>query len=68
MKNNDRPIGALWRKKSDGGMDYLKGNIDLGPLFQKVEIVVFQNDKKTNGQPDYRIFISQRQEKQETPF
>ncbi len=67
MKNNDKPIGALWMKKSDGGTDYLKGNLELGPLFPKVEIVVFKNDKKTGSQPDYRILVSQPLSKDE-PF
>jgi len=68
MKKNNDPIGALWMKKSDGGTDYLRGNLELGPLFPKVEIVVFKNDKKTGEQPDYRIFISQPLSKEKTPI
>ena len=68
MKNNNKSIGALWMKKSDGGTDYLKGNLELGPLFPKVEIVVFKNEKKTEAQPDYRILVSQPLSKEKTPF
>jgi uncharacterized protein (DUF736 family) len=67
MKNNNKPIGALWITKSKSGTEYLKGNLDLGPLFPKVDIVVFKNDKKTGSQPDYRILVSQPQSKEE-PF
>ena len=64
MKNNNT-LGALWIKKSDGNREYLAGNLDLGPLFPKINIVVFKNDKKEKeSQPDYRILLSQPKEKE----
>ena len=67
MKNINKPLGALWITKSKGGTEYLKGNLDLRPLFPKVDIVVFKNDKKTENQPDYRILVSQPKPTEE-PF
>jgi len=63
MKNNNQTIGALWQKKSKDGIEYFSGNLDLGPLFQKINIVIFRNEKNKDTQPDYRILLSQQQTK-----
>ena len=59
-RKNDE-VGALWKRKSKGGMTYLAGHVKYDELGREVtsKVVVFSNDKKTNDkQPDYRIYLS----------
>jgi MinD superfamily P-loop ATPase len=53
-----KPIGGLYTKTSKKGLDYLNGYVTVGN--QKMNIVVFKNQKKFNETtPDYAIFISE---------
>tara|TARA_Y100001938_G_scaffold9468_1_gene11716 strand:+ start:5582 stop:5884 length:303 start_codon:yes stop_codon:yes gene_type:complete len=59
-RNSDE-VGALWKRKSRGGMTYLAGHVKHDELGKEVtsKVVVFSNDKKSNDkQPDYRIYLS----------
>ncbi len=59
-------IGALWVKKKKDGDVYMTGEIDLGFIFGKRQIVAWKNrDKKKENQPDYVINISEPKEKRE---
>jgi uncharacterized protein (DUF736 family) len=53
---NRRKIGALWSKKTAEGRKYFTGLIS--DLRGDIQIVVFQNEKKTDNQPDYDILLS----------
>ena len=55
-----RNIGALWSKKTAEGKDYLTGVIT--DLRGDIQIVAFQNDKKTDNQPDHDILLSEPKE------
>ena len=55
-----RKIGALWSKKASEGQEYLTGV--LSDLRGDIQIVVFQNEKKTDNQPDYDILLSEPKE------
>ena len=70
-----RDIGALWKQVSRSGsnMKYLSGHIKLGEdefgAEKKMKIMVFTNDKKTENQPDFRIYLNeQAQEGESTEF
>ena len=70
-----RDIGALWKQTSRTGsnMRYLSGHIKLGEdefgAEKKMKIMVFTNDKKTENQPDFRIYLNeQAQEGESTEF
>ena len=52
-----RKIGALWSKKTSEGREYFTGVIS--DLRGDIQIVVFQNNKKTDNQPDYDILLSE---------
>jgi uncharacterized protein (DUF736 family) len=61
-----RDIGALWKQVSRSGsnMKYLSGHIKLGEdefgVEKKMKIMVFTNDKKTENQPDFRIYLNEQ--------
>ena len=61
-----RDIGALWKQTSRTGsnMRYLSGHIKLGEdefgAEKKMKIMVFTNDKKTENQPDFRIYLNEQ--------
>lgn len=67
QKTDDR-VGALWTKTSARGV-FMTGTIELGPALLaemqtnggKLPVVVFNNDKKTGNQPDWRILKSRPQ-------
>ena len=60
-------IGALWLRKSQKGMTYLSGSIEIAG--RKQEIVIFKNDKGNNEKrPDYRIFPSERNDGMHEPL
>ena len=53
MADNNR-IGALWKKRTRDGKQFLAGNIEVDG--KKIPIVVFANDRKTEERfPDYNI-------------
>ena len=64
--NNDwdkREVGALWTKTSQSsGKKYFSGHFKMENEFgeeKKVQVVAFYNkDKKSENQPDFRIYIS----------
>ena len=60
-------IGALWRKRSKSGIDYMSGV--LHDLSGDINIAIFINDKKDKpNQPDYRIVRSDdKEQRQQQP-
>lgn len=71
---NEKSILALWKKTGTKG-EYLSGSINLSDLIElangqdRVQIIVFKNDRKTEDKyPDYRGYLKRAKvEKQETP-
>ena len=67
-----RDIGALWKQisKSGSNMKYLSGHIKLGEdefgADRKLKIMVFTNDKKTENQPDFRIYLNEQAQEGES--
>lgn len=67
-----RDIGALWKQTSRTGSNtrYLSGHIKLGEdefgVEKKMKIMVFTNDKKTENQPDFRIYLNEQAEEGES--
>ena len=56
-------IGALWLKKSKGGLSYMSGVIEINN--EKIRIAVFKNNEKTTDKyPDYNIIKSEQQQSQ----
>jgi len=58
-----RELGALWTKVSQGsGKKYFSGHIKVESDFgeeKKINVVAFHNkDKKSENQPDFRIYLS----------
>ena len=58
-----RELGALWTKESQGrGKKYFSGHIKVQTDFgeeKKINVVAFHNkDKKSENQPDFRIYLS----------
>ena len=58
-----RELGALWTKVSQGsGKKYFSGHIKIESDFgeeKKINVVAFHNkDKKSENQPDFRIYLS----------
>ena len=72
--NNDwekRELGALWTKEAQGsGRKYFSGHIKIQTDFgeeKKINVVAFHNkDKKSENQPDFRIYLSKPAEGQST--
>jgi uncharacterized protein (DUF736 family) len=64
--NNDwdkREVGALWTKTSQSsGKKYFSGHFKIENEFgeeKRVSVVAFYNkDKKSENQPDFRIYLS----------
>ena len=57
-KQQSEELGALWKRTSKGGMQYLAGHV-IGSDGKTRKVVVFRNDKKTaDNQPDYRMYES----------
>lgn len=64
--NNDwdkREVGALWTKTSQSsGKKYFSGHFKMENEFgeeKRVSVVAFYNkDKKSENQPDFRIYLS----------
>jgi uncharacterized protein (DUF736 family) len=59
------PIGALWKGKDKNGNSYLSGRMGDARLW------VFSNQKEKDSQPDYRVFVSKpqkRDEEEDVPF
>ena len=65
-------IVALWKQisKSGSNMKYLSGQIKLGEdefgVEKKMKIMVFTNDKKTENQPDFRIYLNEQAQEGES--
>lgn len=53
FEKDPNELGALWKKTSSAGHEYLSGTIN------GVDVVCFLNTKKTGKQPDYRVMKSQ---------
>jgi len=72
--NNDwdkREVGALWTKTSQSsGKKYFSGHFKMENEFgeeKKVQVVAFYNkDKKSENQPDFRIYVSRPASGQQT--
>lgn len=68
-KNNwdRREVGALWTKVSkDKTQKYMTGHIQTS-LEGKIDIVIFSNkDKKSDKAPDFRVYVSDKQKKDES--
>jgi len=66
--NDKKDIGALWLRMAKSGSEYMSGAIEIEG--KKYQIVAFKNTyKKTEKQPDYRIFPSvPRDAADEVPF
>jgi len=62
MAEDRSDIGALWKKESRDGQKYLSGVVKLEDG-TTVRIVVFSNRyKKSENQPDFRIYRSREKE------
>ena len=57
FEKDPKELGALWLRKSSKGNDYFSGTLELDG--QKIEIVVFSANKKSERQPDWRIYRSE---------
>lgn len=58
MRDDKKPIGALWEKKSTYGT-YFSGQLEMGAPGEKISIVVFNNQHKNSDKhPDWKIFLS----------
>jgi uncharacterized protein (DUF736 family) len=63
-----RQIGALWKKKSQTGTQYMSGMVSMG-VFGECPVVVFAAmEKRSEQSPDFIIYAStpQRQNGQAT--
>lgn len=60
-----RELGALWSRKGSSGSEYLTGKFrlkDIKDNFDEVKIIVFPNNKKkSDGSPDFQIFMEKAQ-------
>ena len=60
-----RELGALWSRKGSSGSEYLTGKFrlkDIKDSFDEVKIIVFPNNKKkSDGSPDFQIFMEKAQ-------
>lgn len=59
-----RELGALWTRQGNNG-SYLTGKFrlkDIKSNFDEVKIIVFPNNKKkSDGSPDFQIFLEKSQ-------
>ena len=67
MDKKDK-IGAAWKKVSKKGTKFLSGEIEINGF--KTPIVMFVNSYKEEGskQPDFIIYKSEREGKEEEVF
>ena len=67
-RNHAKQVGALWRHEKESVGVFLTGVLDLGGLGE-VPIAVFQNQRKKKGskEPDYRILLSEKPSRPESP-
>lgn len=60
-----RELGALWNRRGSSGSEYLTGKFrlkDIKDNFDEVKIIVFPNNKKkSEGSPDFQIFMEKSQ-------
>ncbi len=61
-QERQQSIGGLWLKEKKDGGKYMSGSIEVAG--QKVQIVIFRNTHKQEGEktPDYRIYESKPRE------
>lgn len=52
-------IGALWKKTSKKGVEFFSGSVEINN--QKLDVVVFTNNKTKETHPDYKIYLSEKQ-------
>jgi hypothetical protein len=63
----NRPIGALWQKRSQTGTTYLSGVVSMG-VFGECPVVVFKAmEKRGENSPDFIIYASTPQRQNGTP-
>jgi uncharacterized protein (DUF736 family) len=61
----DNSIGALWLNEGKKG-EFYSGKLTIGGV--TTSIVVFKNDyKKANNHPDFRIYLSNKQDGSNIP-
>tara|TARA_Y100000766_G_C18916728_1_gene612179 strand:- start:8705 stop:9010 length:306 start_codon:yes stop_codon:yes gene_type:complete len=69
-KQQNEELGALWKRTSRNNMTYLAGHIKVTQPdgTEKTEkVVVFSNQhKKADNQPDYRVYISNSNPRQDS--
>tara|TARA_Y100001973_G_C5144972_1_gene304937 strand:+ start:679 stop:975 length:297 start_codon:yes stop_codon:yes gene_type:complete len=69
-KQQNEELGALWKRTSRNNMTYLAGHIKVTQPdgTEKTEkVVVFSNQhKKADNQPDYRVYISNTNPRQQS--
>ena len=62
-----KAIGALWKKESKAGNVYLSGQIEVNG--NKINLVVFKNNyKEQKKHPDYKIYLSEPLQNQNTHY
>jgi len=56
-----KSIGALWKRTSRKGVEYLAGDVKVDG--KTIKLVVFENGtKKEPKHPDYKVFLSEPRE------
>lgn len=56
-EERSKDIGALWKKQSRGGANFMTGRITCPSCSTEHKVVVFKNDRKTEDKhPDARIY------------
>lgn len=62
----NRPIGALWQRKSQNGTTYLSGVLNNG-VFGECPVVVFKAlEKRGESSPDFIVYASTPQRQRGT--
>lgn len=56
-KWEEREVGALWKKVSNGGKNFYSGTLTVDG--KKMRIVGFANTDKKEGQPDVRLYVDE---------
>ena len=64
MSDKKDSIGALWKKVSKGGKEFMSGNVEIGGT--KYSLVVFTNGYKEEGsnKPDFLMYESEPRDNQ----
>ena len=67
MSDKKDSIGALWKKVSKGGKEFMSGNVEIGGT--KYSLVVFTNGYKEEGsnKPDFLMYESEPRDNQTPP-